>query len=130
MPAKHWRVARRIWSEINLASAPAREAEAQHFSHTDVDDMTEASALAALDHFLTLLAGAVSETRPVLAELPDASIVTASDDKTTLEKKMAGLMTGLLKIPAVKQRSEPTRLVTVVAGAVMRTTRFNVLARH
>ena len=85
-------------------------------SEADVEAL-KAAGLEALENLPELLAGATSEARTILGRLLGMSVVEPSPDKTSLEIKMAGQMTGLLAIPAVKQRSKTARLGNVVARA-------------
>ena len=106
------------------ATLSAQEA-AHSLTVTDLDEL-KAAGMAALDDLPGLLAGSAAETRDVLARLLGATtVVTPSADKSALEIKMAGHMTGLLSISAVKQR-KTAKLVNVVAGAGFEPTTFGL----
>ena len=101
-----------------LQSAPG-------LSTGDVEAL-KAAGLEALSSLPELLAGAAPEARTILGRLLGTSVVEPAADKSRLEIKMAGQMTGLLAIPAVKQRSKTARLGNVVAGAGFEPTTFGL----
>jgi site-specific DNA recombinase len=107
-----------------LRDALARHEEARCFTTTDFDELKSAG-LSALENLPALLNGAEAQTRAVLAQLLGPTTVTPAADKQTLEIKMAGQLTGLLSIPAIKQR-KTARLVNVVAGAGFEPTTFGL----
>jgi site-specific DNA recombinase len=102
---------------IKLESAPG-------LSPNDIE-VLKAAGLEALRNLPELLAGAAPEARTILGRLLGKSVVEPTADKTSLEIKMAGQMTGLLAIPAVKQR-KTARLGNVVAGAGFEPTTFGL----
>jgi site-specific DNA recombinase len=80
---------------------------------SELEALREAGS-AALERLPEVLLGAPAEAREVLSRLLVEGEVVPGPDKTTVEIKMAGQLTGLLSISALKQRA---KLGSVVARA-------------